>query len=271
MYAAIVLIAMAASGTAVASPLLGAQVGPPGPGSGAGLQPYGYGVWANKPGTSGHGRPDVGGGGGGAQPSKGCVLMPGPYPSMQACGGNGAPFGLTPVSGPGGGPAAPTITPEQLALSAYRHLALPDPRIRTAPPRGKDGLVGLRHFYWAERGVWRPLKKRAQAGPVWAEVTAAPTRLVISPGDRSSVACGGPGTPYDPSRSPDRQKTDCSHFYERSSAGLPGSAYLVTADVLWTAIWVGSGGAGGGLPSITRSTAFPVRIAEGQALIQRSS
>ena len=170
------------------------------------------------------------------------------------------------------GESLPTVSPYELALQARKQLRPAVPEVRTAPPRGREGLVGLRHFFWSERSQWTPHSKRAEAGPAWAEVTATPSRVVIKPGaDQPSVTCVGPGTPYDPARSPDSQKTDCSHLYTRSSAGLPGSRYQVTVSVTWTATWAGSGGTGGTLAPITTSTAFPIRVAEGQALIQGGS
>lgn len=166
-----------------------------------------------------------------------------------------------PRDGSGDGPS-----PEELAQRAATHLVLPSPVVRTAPPRGHDGLVGLPEFFWVDRAHWYPRSKRAEAGGVWAEVTATPSRLSIRPGTGDVLECGGPGTPYDRSRAPAGQNHNCTFTYKRSSAGLPGSAYRVTAEVVWTATWVGSGGAGGALPSLARSSSFPVRVAEGQAL-----
>lgn len=173
--------------------------------------------------------------------------------------------GVTP-----GDPAAPAVTPEMLLQQALGQVKPPAPRIATAPPRGKDGLVGLPHFFWAARSQWRSISKRATSGPVWAEVTATPTTLVIRPGaGQATVTCKGPGTPYDPS--PGDQRSACSYLFTRSSAGLPGAHYKVTVSVVWTAAWTGSDGAGGPLAPMTTSTTFPLRIAEGQALIKRSS
>lgn len=171
-----------------------------------------------------------------------------------------------------GDPAAPVVTPEMLLQEAIRQLKPPAPRIATAPPRGKDGLVGLPHFFWAEPSQWRSISKRATAGPVWAEVRATPTTVVVRPGARqAAVTCKGPGAPYDRSKSMNSQRTSCSYLFTRSSAGLPGSHYNVTVSIVWTAAWMGSRGTGGALAPMTTSTTFPLRIAEGQALIQRSS
>jgi hypothetical protein len=165
------------------------------------------------------------------------------------------------------GQAAPTVTPYELALQALRQLRPPAPQIRTAPPRGAEGMVGLRHYFWADRQQWRVLTRRAQAGAVWAEVTATPSRFVIEPGSgQPRTSCSGPGTPYRSDR-----PGACTVLFSRSSAGLPGSHYQVTVSVVWTARWTGSGGTGGTLAPITTSTTFPLRVAEGQALIRRSS
>jgi hypothetical protein len=41
--------------------------------------------------------------------------------------------------------------------------------------------------------------------------------------------------------------------------------------VTWTASWQGSGGAGGALPALARTTTFGLPVGEAQALIQESS
>jgi hypothetical protein len=160
-----------------------------------------------------------------------------------------------------------TVTPEQMARTAQESLLLPLPDVQTAPPRGSQGLVGLPEWVWVSHGQWHPLTKRAAAGGVWAEVTATPKRMVITPGaGLAAVACTGPGTAYDPHRAASVQHTDCSFTYGRSSAGQPGSVYRVTVRVVWGGSWVGSGGTGGALPDISRSTRFSLRVAEAQGL-----
>ncbi|MEV7006639.1 hypothetical protein [Streptosporangium sp. NPDC051022] len=246
-----------------------------GPGDDNGAYPWGGG-WVVY-GDHGAGRPGTparrGGKHAGTSPWSGCHSLPGPngIRYVQCDNGPGTQNDLFEGVVPGDS-AAPAVTPEMLLQEALRQLRPPVPVVGTAPPRGREGLVGLRHFFWADRSQWHTISKRATAGPVWAEVTATPNHLVINPGSRqSSVTCQGPGTPYDPSKKPEAQKSDCSHLFTRSSAGLPGSQYRVTVSVVWTATWSGSGGAGGTLAPITTSTAFPLRVAEGQALIQRSS
>lgn len=158
-------------------------------------------------------------------------------------------------------------TPHDVAAQAWKSLRLPLPLVRTAPPRGTTGLVGLPEWVWIPRDKWRPLVKRASAGAVWAQVTATPQRITITPGpDLTPVGCDGPGTAYDPGRSASAQRTACSYTYGRSSAGEPGGAYRVTVSVTWAGRWAGSDGAGGVLPDLSRSTTFWVRVAEAQGL-----
>jgi hypothetical protein len=159
----------------------------------------------------------------------------------------------------------PTVTPAQLAATAWARLPIPQPDVRTAPPRGSSGLVGLSEWFWVTN--WSTHTGRAEAGGVWAEVTARPTSLTISPGaGQPSVNCSGPGTAYDSKRPATQQRSDCSFTYTRSSAGLSGAAYQVTVTVTWGGTWVGSGGTGGTLPALSRSTSFRLRVAEGQAV-----
>ncbi|WP_460344239.1 hypothetical protein [Actinoallomurus acanthiterrae] len=98
-------------------------------------------------------------------------------------------------------------------------------------------------------------------------MTATPRRLVIKPGsDLPPVSCDGPGTTYDPAKPASTQHTDCSYTYRRSSVAEPGAVYRVTVTVVWSGAWTGSGGAGGTLPDISRSTVFGLKVAEGQGL-----
>ncbi|GAA2456062.1 hypothetical protein GCM10010191_89230 [Actinomadura vinacea] len=156
-------------------------------------------------------------------------------------------------------------SPAEVALSEWRRLPIPEPEVRTAPPRGSSGLVGLPHWFWVAN--WRPLSERAQAGGAWVEITARPQSLTVDPGGgQQSVRCPGAGTAYDASRPAASQRTDCSYTFSRSSLHQGDNAYRVRVTVTWGGTWVGSGGAGGVLPPLSRSTSFPVRVAEAQGL-----
>jgi hypothetical protein len=162
---------------------------------------------------------------------------------------------------PGGGQPAPT--PAQLAQQALAMLHLPSPQVKTAPPRGRNGLVGLPEWVWVPAGQWKPKNARAQVGAVWAQVTATPQRLVINPGGgQAPVGCPDAGTAYDDAQSAGSQSTDCSVTYTQPSTLQPGGAYAASVQAIWHITWVGSGGAGGDLGDLTPTTNFPVRIAE---------
>ncbi len=158
----------------------------------------------------------------------------------------------------------PGVTPEQLAREAYKLIPITPPKALTAPPRGKEGLVGLPHWFYLAKGEWTARSKRLRTGLVWAEATATPQRMTVSTGDGKTITCDGPGTAYDPARSADEQTSTCSYRYPR-----PNSAYRVTVTVTWGGTWHGSGGTGGTLPPITRSVTFPIRVVEAQALVTK--
>jgi hypothetical protein len=164
---------------------------------------------------------------------------------------------------------APAVTPQQLAQIAIGELIIPVLQPQTAPPRGRDGLVGLPEWFWVPRAEWGPISRTVTAGPVWARATAVPVRIVFGPGGgRAGVSCRGPGTTYQPSLPLSAQHTACSYTYDQPSAGQPGNAYAVTVTVLWNVFWVGSGNTGGpvanGRPV---STPLTLPVAAGEALV----
>ncbi|MFI7449676.1 hypothetical protein ACIBQX_19430 [Nonomuraea sp. NPDC049714] len=153
---------------------------------------------------------------------------------------------------------------EQLARRAYKQIPIAVPQVLTAPPRGREGLVGLPHWFFLADGQWAAKSKRVRAGSTWAEATAKPQRMTIETGDGRTITCHGPGTAFDPHRPIEVQRSTCSHLYKQ-----PAHANQVTVSVTWAGTWRGSGGAGGVLPPITRSVTFPVRIVEAQALVTK--
>ena len=178
---------------------------------------------------------------------------------------------------PGANYAAGPPTPGSLAQQAVNEMQLPAPDVRRNP--SGDALVNLATWWWVDRSQWHPLTQRTAAGPVWAEVTATPVRSVWDAGDGTpALSCAGAGTPYDTSRSPDAQSTDCSHTYTTSSAGQPQTGpkpndrfFTVTVTVYWQVSWVGAGGTGGTLPVMTRTSQFPLRVDERQTVVTAGS
>jgi hypothetical protein len=164
---------------------------------------------------------------------------------------------------------APAISPFAMFRIGIGVLRVPTLAAATAPPRGKDGLVGLPEWYWVPRGQWHAVSVTVNAGPVWAKAVASPTRLSYVPGgDMNSVSCAGPGMPFNRSLPTERQRTDCAYSYAEPSLGQPGNAYQAGVFVTWTVRWTGSGGAGGVITDrYTTGTAFGVRIAQAEALV----
>jgi len=185
--------------------------------------------------------------------------------ALMACGAGTAPQAVLIVNATGG----PAVTPRQLLQHAYGDLEVPYLRPATAPPRGKDGLVGLPEWFWVPANEWHPRSVTVTAGSVWATATAAPVSLTFQPGaGLSPVTCTGPGAAYNRHLAAAQQHTNCSYTYLQSSAGLPGNAYRASVTVTWRITWTGSGGAGGVLdPGLAVPVGFFVAVAQGEALV----
>jgi hypothetical protein len=226
------------------------------------------------------GQPGAGGGGGGGKSD--CTLTPlsqqqaaflglqWPPPkgdTWEAITCPGAqPFGGVVLVG-NAAAAAPAVTPQELLQIAIGKLHIPVPLPKTAPPRGKDGLVGLPEWFWV--GNWDPVHVTVAVGPVWATATAVPQQLTFNPGGGlADMTCHGPGTVYRSKLPLSAQHTDCSYTYDQPSAGQPGNAYQASVTVSWNISWVGSGGAGGEVAAgVTSNAPFTLPVAAGEALV----
>ena len=164
---------------------------------------------------------------------------------------------------------APSVTPFELMQIAIGELSVPRLAAATAPPRGKDGLVGLPEWFWVPRGQWQPVSVTVTAGPVWATASATPTELNFVPGGgQGSVSCRGPGPAFNPALPAAQQHTPCSYTYVQPSAGQPANAFAAGLFVTWAVSWTGSGGAGGLITnSYTTGNAFALRVAQAEALV----
>jgi hypothetical protein len=263
---------------AVAAPAAPAVNGPV---SGCSYEPVdGAFEWVCQNGVTIPGQPGAAGGGGGGSKSD-CTLTPlsqaqasflglqWPPPKGDTwdaitCPGKQAFGGVVLV---GAAAAAPAVTPQELLQIAIGELHIPVPEPQTAPPRGKDGLVGLPEWFWVAN--WDPVHVTVAVGPVWARATATPEQLTFNPGGGlSGLTCGGPGTVYQPKLPLSAQHTDCSYTYDQPSAGQPGNAYQASVTVTWNISWVGSGGAGGEVAAgVTSNAPFTLPIAAGEALV----
>jgi len=163
----------------------------------------------------------------------------------------------------------PAISPIDVLRIGFGVLRVPTLTAATAPPQGRDGLVGLPEWYWVPRDQWKPVSVVVTAGPVWASASASPDALSYVPGGGlSPVSCGGPGTPFNRSLPAAQQHTSCAYTYAWPSRGQPGDAYQAGVFVTWTVRWTGSGGAGGVITNgYHTGTAFGVRVAQAEALV----
>jgi hypothetical protein len=231
------------------------------------------------------GGPGGGGGGGGGGGKVTCTLQPLSPAQISFLGLPPAPKGeewaaiTCPGTSPFGGvtlvadgAAAPAVTPQELLQEVEGQLTVPVLHAATAPPRGKDGLVGLPEWFWIAPGNWHPIRtQRLQVGAVWAQVTATPEQLSFVPGGGlPGRACPGPGTVFS-SQAPD-QTSDCSFTYSQSSATQEGGTYAASVAVTWRVTWAGfspATGPVGGVLNAGLQVADPInlRVAEGQALV----
>lgn len=181
------------------------------------------------------------------------------------CPGTGGTGGgwLWMDSAPGGG-AVPSAA--EIAARAVSMLELSGPEIGMAPRPGSTGLVGLPVWMWTtvSASTWGPVSATASVPGISVTATAKAAQVVWDMGDGHSVTCHGPGTPYTVARGAAMSPT-CGHRYLRSSAGMPGEAFTVTATTTWQINW--SGGGASGVLTQTRSSTLPVRIGELQLLV----
>jgi hypothetical protein len=179
-------------------------------------------------------------------------------------------------------PASSNVPPAvvlagSLARSVSSRLQLPEPTVGRSPIG--QALVGLPTWLWVDPAAWRVLRQRTSAGPVWAEVVATPVSTTWDAGDGTgSFSCAGPGTAYDRSRPVSDQSTECSYAYRRSSAEQPQTGpgendryFTVTVTTRWQVTWTGTGGSGGTLPELTRSSSFPLAVAQRQTVVTGGS
>ena len=158
--------------------------------------------------------------------------------------------------------AAPS--PEVLARQAVSRLKLP-PLSLSMSPAGTQ-LVTVPTWLWIDPAFWRPRSATAQVPGVVVTATASPSRVVWSTGDGTTLTCTGPGTAWTPGTDPATPSPTCGHTYRRSSAGMPGGTFPVTATVSWDVVWAG-GGQGGTVPGLSTTSTAAVRVAEVQAVV----
>ncbi len=182
-----------------------------------------------------------------------CPNVPGVNRQLQG----GTVWAADPPPGQGGGPNL-----QALAQQAVSHMTLLGPDIGMAPdPNGRGGTVGVPVWMWNRPGPRRtgPASASASAGGVTVTATATVRKVLWSMGDGTTVACAGPGTPYQASYGM-RQSPDCGHLYQSTSARQPGGKYTVTATSVWAVHWIGAGQQG----DLTTTRTSQVRVTVGE-------
>jgi hypothetical protein len=170
-----------------------------------------------------------------------------------------------PVWIPAGQQAAPSMTPEQVAMMAKSQLRLPSPSIAVNP--AGEQLVHLPTWLWLREG-WRTTSASASVPGITVTAVAEPATATWSTGDGMTVTCSGPGTAFTAGHDPKSASPDCGHTYRRSSKGLPGEVYAATVAVRWNVRWSGAGQTGV-FPGLTTTASTTLRVAESQALNSR--
>ncbi len=161
--------------------------------------------------------------------------------------------------------AAPVqVDPAVLAAEARESVEVATPSIETSPEADRLLFVQIPTWLWIPGAWWQSYSATAEAGGVSATVVASPTRAVWSTGDGASVTCDGPGTPWREGMSEDA--SDCRHTYRHSSTTQSSGAYELSVTVEFEVTWTSSVGAGGSLPTITRTVSRAVQVGEIQAI-----
>jgi len=109
---------------------------------------------------------------------------------------------------------------------------------------GSVGLIGLPTWLWAKNPsgtTWGPNTKSVSLNGVTVTATGTAKKILWTMGNGHTVACDGPGTPYEGSFGTDPSPT-CNYRYPQ-----PGE-YDITATVSWSVAWSASTGESGVIP-----------------------
>ncbi|GAA5197409.1 hypothetical protein GCM10023322_68610 [Rugosimonospora acidiphila] len=153
--------------------------------------------------------------------------------------------------------------PQLLADMAVKALRLPAPVIRTNPSVAAQVLIRVPVWLWLDS--WGDQTATASVPGMSVTATARPTRVVWSPGDGTSVACTGAGTPWSAGDDPASASPTCGHTYLSTSAGAPGNAFTLTAAVTWQVSWAG-GGQTGTAPDMQTTAQVGVTVGTSQTV-----
>lgn len=181
----------------------------------------------------------------------------------KTCGGGTGEWFLVPDTEP------EDLLPGLLEQLKAARLPKPVPTFLSLDPVNDWAWVTVPMDFRAGGDSWRSVSVTASIGPVWATVTAVPTRLTFDPGDPAgagSVSCGGdaPLAGYDPA-----VPGECSYTYRNASSTslFDGYHFETTTSVYWSISWSSSTGAGGVLEPYSTSASALLAVAEVKGLV----
>jgi hypothetical protein len=153
------------------------------------------------------------------------------------------------------------VAPQDLLDIAMRYIRLLPPVIGRSP--GGDAITQLATWLWVTADDAKLKRVRAEAGPVWVEVTAPSQGITFSSPYAGSVTCppGEATTVYTPGAT----GSSCTLTWVRASWQGP---YPLTVTNSWYATYTASDGSGGAVPNqpAPQTSTEPVRVVETQVV-----
>jgi hypothetical protein len=153
------------------------------------------------------------------------------------------------------------VAPQDLLDIAMRYIRLLPPTIGRSP--GGDAVTQLATWLWVSADDAKVKRVRAEAGPVWVEVTAPSQGIDFSAPYAGSTTCA----PGDATTRYTAGATDsaCTLTWTRASWEGP---YPLTATNSWYATYTASDGSGGAVPNqpAPQTSTAQVRVVETQVV-----
>jgi hypothetical protein len=164
-------------------------------------------------------------------------------------------------------PAAPALSPEQVAYIASARIRLTPPKPMIGPPPGinewKMAAVGYPLWLWAE-GNLDPAPVSDSVMDIAVSLDAHLVKVVFDMGDGHKVSCSTPATKWNRSVEPGAKSPSCGYAYPKPS--LPKGSYTVTAHAVWAIGW-NINGTTGTIPFF-QSASTQIPVGELQVLVR---
>ena len=152
----------------------------------------------------------------------------------------------------------PGVLAESVYDEVVRQVPVPEPELSPVGP----GFVNL--GMWLAVAEPEVVSVTARAGSVWATTSAALVSTTFDMGDGTVVICDGAGDPIPESKMDAVEASPvCGHTYTGVNGREP---FVVTITSSWRVWWVGSGGAGGELGTLDRSSTLEYDVREIQTV-----